>query len=585
MKSKLALFFCACILLFCGTVFVPRWQNAQGEAQLSWDAGGYYWYLPSAFIYKDLKGQSFHDSVMRKYQPTPPDDFRYAYKHASGNYVIRYTMGMALLELPFFTVAHISATYLGYPADGFSKPYQFMIFAGAMLFVCTGLWYLRRLLLYYYSDSVVATVLLLLVIGTSYLNYASMDVGMTHCWLFSLYVFILYNTHHYYRTLKLKYALRTGVLIGLAALVRPPEIIAAFIPLLWGMEKVNRATIREKLNFIRLHNKAFLSAVLLAALVIFPQFLYWKYATGSWFVYTYQDQGFSWLSPRFGQYTFNYQCGWLVYTPIMFAALAGIVPFVRSGRNKVAILFLIVINYYIVASWDGWDYGGRAMVQGYALLLFPLASLIKLMYSKPLLTWLLSPVLLLFSYVNIWWTYQAHKEGLTAGIPSTGSYFWATILRYNLPVEVQKLRDNPYSYTGTVTSPDLLYSNNFMENGRDSMLVLGKDKPQSAIYTFPKPGKNYRWLRASADIHIDDREGNVWFMTHFVVRFSKNGKVVATNSIRLQRLLEANTTRNIFIDARMDQQDFDQVEILFNNENNGATRCVIDNLKVIGFNG
>lgn len=584
MKSKIVFFFCTTLLLYCGTLFFPRWQNSQGEAQISWDAGGYYWYLPSAFIYHDIKGQGFHDSIMQKYQPSPPDNFNYAIKDTSGNYVIRYTMGMAVMELPFFTIAHLSAKPLGYPADGFSRPYQFMIFAGAMLFVLTGLWYLRKLLLFYYADHVVAMVLFLLVVGTSYLNYASMDVGMTHCWLFILYVFILLNTHYYYHTLKLKYALRTGALIGLAALVRPPEIIAAFIPLLWGMEKMNRQAWREKLAFVRAQRKAFAGALLLCSLVLLPQFLYWKYASGNWFVYTYQDQGFSWLSPHFGQYTFNYQCGWLVFTPVMFAAIAGLFPFVRSGKNKVAILALIILNYYIVASWDGWIYGGRAMVQGYALLVFPLASFIQFLCSKRVLAWVLSPVLLLLCYVNIWWTYQAHKGGLVGGEPGTSSYFWATVLRYNVPLEVQKLRDNHNSYTQPVKAFDVLYTNNLDTENAAGKLVLQKDASRSKEYFFPKPHKNYRWLRASADFHIGDKEHTVWFMTQFVIQLRRGPEIIQTNSIRIQRLMEANSTKNIYIDACVSDQDYDRIEILFYNENNGAKPCVIDNLKVIGFN-
>lgn len=582
--SKISFFLCSSLLLYCGTIFSPRWKNTAGEAQLSWDAGGYYWYLPSAFIYKDLKGQGFHDSIMQKYQPSPPHNFQYAYQVSSGNFVVRYTMGMAIMEFPFFTIAHIVAKPLGYPADGFSRPYQFMVFAGAMLFVFAGLWYLRKLLLFYYADHIVAIVLFLLVAGTSYLNYGSMDIGMTHCWLFSLYVFIMLNTHYYYRTLKLKYALLTGALVGLATLIRPPEIITALIPVLWGMDKINTTAWKAKISFIRQHYKAFLFAFLICCLMISPQFIYWKYATGNWFVYTYQDQGFSWLSPHFGQYTFNFQCGWLVYSPVMIFAVLGIFSFIKNGSNKVAILAIILVNYYIVTSWNGWDYGGRAMVQSYPALLFPLASFVRLICTKTFRLVLTAPVLLLFSYVNIWWTYQAHKGGLVAGLPGTSAYFWATVLRYKVPEDIQKLRDNPHRYTQAVKSSNLIYSNDLTTDNPDGVIKLKKDAAKSKIYSVPKPIKDYKWLRASADIHIDEKEENVWFMTSFVIQLRRGTEIIQSNAIRVQRLLEPNSTRNIYLDARISSQHYDKIEILFFNENNGAWPCVIDNLKVIGFN-
>ena len=120
--------FCSLVLIYSGTFFYPRWQHGGSEAQISWDAGGYYWYLPSVFIYHDLTGQQFHQEILDEYRPTPPDDFQYAFQlEENGSYIVRYTMGTALLETPFFIMAHAIAKPLGYPNDGFSFPYQLMI--------------------------------------------------------------------------------------------------------------------------------------------------------------------------------------------------------------------------------------------------------------------------------------------------------------------------------------------------------------------------------------------------------------------------------------------------------------------------
>jgi len=577
--SRLSLLLCCILLTLAGSVFYARWEKYGGEAQLSWDAGGYYWYLPSAFIYKDLAGQHFKDSILRKYEPTPPNDFQYAFKpDRTGNYVIRYTIGTAVLEaLPFF-IAHNIAEPMGYPADGFSRPYEFTIYLAGLLFAITGLVYLRKLLLFYYSDRTVAITLFLLVFGTNYLNYAGIDVGMTHTWLFTLYVFILLNTHYLYRTFKTRYLLRLGFLTGFTALVRPPEIISVLIPLLWGLNSLSAAVIRERLQLFLTHLRPMLAALFIGLSVLGLQFLYWKTVSGHWFIYTYQEQGFSWLNPHIRKYALNYECGWLTYTPLMFFAIAGIFPFLKSGNNKVAVLTLILLNYYIVAAWNAWNYGGRAMIQNYPLLLFPLASFVQFISGVRWRKWVFAPLLLLCVYFNIWWTYQAHGGGLVGNVPGTAAYYRASVLRYHLPLEIQKLHDNDDLYYGTVTNADTLYYNPIP----DSAAVIVNDAERS--FTFRKPAGAYKWIRASANFHIDKKEWNVWYMTQFFVRFKKGESCVQENSIRIQRLLNDGETQRISVDAQVRNRDYDTIQIFFRNDNKGLQPCTINHLVVTGFN-
>jgi len=584
--SKAAFVLCSLVLIYSGTFFYPRWQHGGSEAQISWDAGGYYWYLPSVFIYHDLRGQQFHQEILDEYRPTPPDDFQYAFQmEENGNYIVRYTMGTALLEAPFFIIAHAIAKPLGYPNDGFSFPYQLMIYVGGIFFVLLGLWYLRKLLLYYFSDKVVAITLLLLVLGTNYLNYCGIDVGMSHCWLFTIYVFLVLNTHYYYQTFKRKYAIRIGVLVGIATLIRPPEFISVLIPLLWKMENISLRSITDRLQFLKKYRQHFIIAIMLGGLVISLQFIYWKYASGQWLVYTYQDQKFVWFSPHLEKYAFNYESGWLVYTPLMMLAVIGIIPFLKYGKNRIAIITFIIVNYYVVASWDQWQYGGRAMLQSYPVILFLLASLIDYLIKRKFLLWAAAPFLLIFTYFNLWWTYQAHSNGgLTGSFPTTSQYFLATALRYNLPKAIQKLRDNKDHYTGEITNPRLIYTNDFNDENDEGKIIVDNENPESKAYSVLRPEEPCEWIRAGADIHIGQKEWNVWFMTEFIIRFKKGEQTVQENYIRLQRLLNDNETKHIYLDARVENTDYDRMEIQFKNDNNGSTRCEIDNLTVTGFN-
>lgn len=582
--SKTAFFVSAVLLVFIGSIFFPRWEKSNTEAQISWDASGYYWYLPSLFIYHDLKGQHFKDDILEKYHPTPDHDFQQGFvEPKSGNYIMKYTIGTAIMEAPFFFVADILATPLGYPADGFSKPYQFMIYFGGICFALLGLWYLRKLLLLYYDDKIVAIALLLLVFGTNYLNYCGVDVGMTHNWLFTFYVFILLNTHLYYQRKKLKYALRLGILIGMTALIRPPEIIAVLIPLLWGMENLKQGTIKKQGSFLWKQRYHLLFAGAIAMAILSIQFIYWKYASGQWFVYSYQDQGFSWLHPHSWVYAFSYQSGWLTYTPLMIIVLSGIFPFIKSGQNKVAIIMMIALNYYLVSAWNIYDYGGfggRAMVQSYPVLIFLLAALIKYLLKHKWLFRTALPLLLLTTYFNLWWTYQAHGGTLVVGSPTSSHYYWRTIFRYNSNPDIQLLRDNKDYYTGPVLHPTVLYQKKFTDNA-DSFRLTKEHKISPEI-TFSKSQQTINRIRAYADVKIEDKEWNVWNMTQFVILFEKDGQVVKTNMIRLQRILNDHEEKTVQLDAVPPKSgDYDTIALFFQNFND--YNCIINRLKVVGF--
>lgn len=57
----------------------------------------------------------------------------------SGNYIMKYSVGQALQFLPWFTLAHVAAGPLGFPADGFSSPYQYAISWGSLLIALLGI--------------------------------------------------------------------------------------------------------------------------------------------------------------------------------------------------------------------------------------------------------------------------------------------------------------------------------------------------------------------------------------------------------------------------------------------------------------
>jgi len=619
--SRYIYILCAVLMCYASFFFYPRWKNAGTEAAISWDVSGYYWYLPSAFIYKDIKHQSFKDNILKKYGSTN-NDFQQGMLLDNGNYVMKYASGMAVMYLPFFIVAHLVAGPLGYPTDGFSPPYQFAIQFGGLLISLIGLWYLRKLLLNFYTDKVVAIVMVLLVFGSNYLNYAAIECGMSHCWLFTVYVFLLLNTMNYYRTFKLKYAVRIGLLVGLATLTRPTDIISCLIPLLWGMDSLSFTAIKKQFTLFLKNYKGFLLAAICAACVISIQLIYWKYVSGHWLVYSYQGQKLYFRSPNFENYTLSYRSGWLTYSPMMVLAFIGIIPFLLKGKNKVAILTFFLLNYYIVCAWNIWWYGGRAMVQSYPVLLFTVAALVSAALDRKILLWILTPVVLVFLYFNIWITCIYHKGTIYDNDCMSEAYFWKVVGKWSVPLNTALLKENPDMYDSQPKQMTLIYENDFKNDSGDYFVLHPSDmlagnipanmalgntaadihwhdtyvviahKPKSLhldqnhqnspTYKFAFPGKDAKWLRAQATFHCEAKEWEGWKMAQFIVRLTDKGKIVKENMERVYRVLTDQDTKTINLDVKLPEAACDSVHILFWNGSSDKP-IWIDDLKVFSF--
>ena len=75
-----------------------RCANISHEKDLNvttWDAFGYYVYLPAIFIYKDYKKLDWLDSIDKKYDVTGGNGWQ-AIKLENGNYTFKYLGGVAL---------------------------------------------------------------------------------------------------------------------------------------------------------------------------------------------------------------------------------------------------------------------------------------------------------------------------------------------------------------------------------------------------------------------------------------------------------------------------------------------------------
>ena len=229
--------------------------------------------------------------------------------------------------------------------------------------------------------------------------------------LFTIFAAILYYSIKWYKNQKLYYAIIIGVCAGLAVLIRPTSIVALLIPLLWGV--FNKVSIRDRIALLTKHISQLLILAFAAFLVVLPQLIYWHQQTGIWLFYSYPGEKLNLLSPEFLNVFFSYKKGWLLYSPLMFFAIFGFIPFYKNYRPYFYSVFVFfLINTWVVSSWDCWWYGGsfglRAFVESYAFMVFPLAAFIEWIRKRNLAIQSIAAIVLaLLICLNIFQTYQA----------------------------------------------------------------------------------------------------------------------------------------------------------------------------------
>lgn len=577
--SLISLLLCGLLIAFCSFIYYPKFKAPAAEATIGWDVSGYYMYLPAFFIYQDLAQVEFQEEIMEKYAPTP--SFEQAYKYENGNYIMKYSMGQAVMFSPFFLLAHGFASLSSYPADGFSLPYQFGIFLGSFLIALLGLWLARKILLLYFKDKVVGIALLLMVFGSNYLEYATMSAAMTHNYLFTVYAGLIWLTIRFYEDPSFLRAAGIGLLVGLAALTRPTEILVGILPLLWGLSTPMGKFLQERFSFVLKHFPKFLLAGFLAFCVGFLQLLYWKSIGGHWLIYSYQDQGFSWLSPHVMDCLFSYKAGWLVYSPIMIFSLLGFIPLARQYKKLFFVgLIFSVLFMYVTFAWDIWWYGGslgqRALVQAYPILLFPMAAFIQWVLSRksPIFAYVFYALGAVMTYHNLWITHQAHKGGLFIPEQMNRTYFQHILWKSKDSVhpEARIYLDNQDAFLGEPKNPERI---GFTDFEGDSVLanspytpIEGKystwvdgNKDFSLEWEVPLSPTDKKYLRLSADVFCQSRSGHYWSFPQLILDLRNGEKTVRKRIIRPFRHIDQGKATRINLDLKLPNRDYDRVKI------------------------
>jgi hypothetical protein len=327
------------------------------------------------------------------------------------------------------------------------------------------------------------------------------------------------------------------------------------------------------------------------AFMVMIQPIYWKYATGEWIVYSYGEQGFSWLKPHLYDYLLSFRCGWWRFTPLMVLPFLGMFVYGKDKPSQWLMIGFGLLSLYIVTAWDVWDYGGtagRAMVQYYPILAFPLSALIEKVMDHRILKWFFGLVFIILSYLSVWWVYHAHG-GQVQVLELSRKYYWNKVGRWTADNEDKKMLDNKHVFRGLPQNVTPIYQNDFEQDSSANVVLIdgnkkirmAKELQFSQEYNFDRPGMSKKWMRIQALFTCTHKEWDLWRQTQFTIRFYNGQNEIQSNMIRLHRFIHDGQSHEIFMDAKV-PAEWTQAKVFLWHADSDK-ELFMDNLKVVMF--
>jgi hypothetical protein len=332
------------------------------------DGFDYYVYLPDWFLFHDTSLQAVADDCCGGRFPEWTAMTR---SPQTGRWINAHPIGVAVLVAPFFGLAHALTRWTGLPPDGFSLYYQHGAALAGLSFMLAGLAILRALLRRQSSDGVALATLTALTFGTNLFHYGTFDATYSHAFSFALVCALMALADGWWDAPTVRRTAALGAVVGLLILVRHPNIVLlALVPLVGLGGRTGLRTRAAQLGTLRWH---LLGAVLLAAVIVLPQVLLYRAATGAWFANPYAGAGGTFTnlsSPRVAHVLFSAQKGLFFWSPVLLLAIPGVFSPGAWARDwRAGALSVLAVQTYLLASWHDWQLGGSFGHRGFTDLL------------------------------------------------------------------------------------------------------------------------------------------------------------------------------------------------------------------------
>jgi hypothetical protein len=342
-------------LVFCAGLVAQGeiYRRGLADQPIRSDGISYHVYLPSIV---------FHGSP--RLWATADDQYGGGYPEHTG--ILRWPntswwlnphpIGVAVLMLPFFLVAHALTLWSNLPPDGFSLYDQIAATLGGLTYGTAGLAILSRVLQRHVSDGVTLATLVTITFGTNYFHYLTFDATFSHPFAFFLVAALLWITTTWWHSPTSSRTVTLGLVVGALFLVRHSHLLLVLIPALYRPSEL-----WARRGLIAL-------AGLVALVVALPQLAIYKAVTGAWIVspYSLLPATMSFGSPELAGILVTLPKGLFFWSPALLASVAGVFLLrddARAFRWSTVVVFLLLA--WLVGSWYDWQFGGSYGHRGF----------------------------------------------------------------------------------------------------------------------------------------------------------------------------------------------------------------------------
>ncbi len=580
------------ILLFC----IFKWGGYNNKFILG-DGKAYYSYLTATIIYQDFQ-LNFIEDYESKYYNGNNGDFRRDI--GNGKKVIPTYMGVAILWLPFFLIAHCLSLISNFPADGYSLLYQFSLPVAAAFYLFFGLKALRKLLQSFnITNKTIAFILVIFVFATPLYHLTVNDASFTHVYSFSLIAGFLFVVRRLVKSYHPKYIYAAFVLISFIALIRPVNLlIIASLPFLAG----NRTTLKKRIIDIFHDYKTLIFSSIAALAIVSIQLIYYYLQVGEFIVYSYGDKTFNFADPHMFDILFSYKKGFFVYTPIAFFALLGFIKLFRENVfQAISLLLFFVLVVYVLSSWWAWWYGmsfgNRAFIEylPYFAILLGLAFQLKLF---PCFKCLLIFISFMAITLNLIQTYQykhyilywdMNKEYYWRVFLHTGKRYKGMLWEENKPADKkpvlkEKIGKKVFTYEQNFEKDTFqikkILSEKFARSGQRSARLL---PPQKYTPAFVRP------VSSITDTKFVYVKAGGWVYSEYAPQKNPYALIVSVQNKKFSTYLSENSNNKNFVPGQWNKLElFAKTNFLKTSKdtfkiylmNNGKKEIFVDDFKI-----
>jgi hypothetical protein len=353
----------ACATAVCLAGYLSVYATGRAGPPIRSDGFSYYIYLPSWFLFHDTTLAAVAKDCCGGEFPAYTAIIRWP---GTRRWVNAHPIGVALMQAPFFLVAHILTKWTNLSPDGFTFYYQHAAGLSGLFWIVAGLVVLRRLLLRHFTERVTAATLLTILFGTNLYHYATFDSAYSHPYSFFLLAAFLDLTERWYRERRIRHSVLLGLVAGLIVLTRHTNVLFLLFFPLYG---ISGTSVRERAEELGRDWRSIAVMTSVAALVIAPQLALYYQATGRLLISSYGELGFNFGSPRLVGVLFSVQKGLFFWSPLLLLAATGLIGLTRTRHAARAFVVpaavVLAAHTYIIASWWDWQFGGSFGHRGY----------------------------------------------------------------------------------------------------------------------------------------------------------------------------------------------------------------------------